>query len=251
MLLSNLSIGYGARIVQADMTCTIPAGQLVCLLGPNGSGKSTLLRTLSGLQPAISGQVMLDGHPIESLTPAERAKYLSLVLTERLSLEQTRVVDIVAMGRSPYTGFLGRMSEADRTIVAEALASVEATPLSDAYFASLSDGEKARVLIAKALAQQTPYILLDEPTAHLDLPSRINTLLLLSHLAHTTGRTIIISTHELDLALQLSDRVLLLRKGGGYWLDTPSSLLASGALTEAFADKHFSFSPTGNILIHL
>jgi iron complex transport system ATP-binding protein len=167
-----------------------------------------------------------------------------LVLTERLSLENTTVHDVVAMGRYPYTSFLGGLTPEDESIIAEALQQVgfHLSPFNFhlSFFNNHSDGEKQRILIAKALAQQTPIILLDEPTAHLDLPHRILILRLLRNLAHEQGKTILISTHELDLALALSDRILLMTPGKGIQLDTADNLRKTDAFTSAFGMDIFN-----------
>lgn len=232
---NNLTIGYGTHAVQSSLSFSLCEGEMVCMLGPNGCGKSTLLRTLAGLQPPLSGTYEVQGLSSEKASEnnADRAKQLALVLTERLSLEHTTVHDVVAMGRYPYSSFLGGLSADDETVIADALQQVGLHNMADTYFNAHSDGEKQRILIAKALAQQTPIILLDEPTAHLDLPNRIRTLQLLRHLAHKQGKTILISTHELDLALQLSDRILLMSEGG-IQLDTAMALRQSNAFTAAF-----------------
>ncbi len=237
---SNLQIGYSDQhsvvSVQTDLTFSLYEGEMVCMLGPNGCGKSTLLRTLAGLQPALSGEY----------THCD-AKNIALVLTERLSMENTTVHDVVAMGRYPYTSFLGGLTEEDERIITEALVSVgfEITrsrdnEITNTPFNAHSDGEKQRILIAKALAQQTPIILLDEPTAHLDLPHRILILRLLRQLAHEQNKTVLISTHELDLALALSDRILLMTPGKGIQLDTAENLKKADAFTSAFGMDIFS-----------
>lgn len=238
---NKLTIGYRVQNteyrVQADLDFALQQGELVCMLGPNGCGKSTLLRTLAGLQPPLAGAFSIQNSEVR-----QNAKDIALVLTERLSLENTTVHDVVAMGRYPYTSFLGGLTPEDEAIIAESLAQVgftgipesRDTGISKSFFNNHSDGEKQRILIAKALAQQTPIILLDEPTAHLDLPHRILILRLLRTLAHEQGKTVLISTHELDLALALSDRILLMTPGRGIRLDTADHLKQADAFTDAF-----------------
>ncbi len=262
----HLSIGYDTYVVAHDLTIQAQAGEMICLLGQNGCGKSTLLRTLCGLQPALEGAFHMhtecDVQNIASLSQAEKAKLIALVLTERLSIENTRVHDVVAMGRYPYSSFLGGLSPNDEQIIATSLEQVGLQHKANEFFNCLSDGEKQRVLIAKALAQQTPLILLDEPTAHLDLPNRIRILLLLRELAHTQNKCVIISTHELDLALQLADRIWLFKApflfphegerfapqihspnthNADLISGTPHELIESGAFEAAFTNEHFSF----------
>lgn len=228
---NNLTIGYPGHPVHEQLNFSLVHGEVVCLLGPNGAGKSTLLRTLAGLQPPLDGHVSIQG---------DRVTRMSLVLTEHDAVESATVHDVVALGRYPYVSFLAKLSKEDEQIILSALRDVgslaedeNAAALLSRPFVSLSDGEKQRVLIAKALAQQTDIILLDEPTAHLDLPNRIRTFQLLQRLAHEQHKTILISTHELDLALQYADRVLLMAEGR-MWLDTPKTLYDSDAFTQAF-----------------
>ena len=236
---NNLTIGYKntrggePTIIQRNLSFSLHAGEMVCMLGPNGCGKSTLLRTLAGLQEAVSSEkgVQSSEYGVQS-----NENTIALVLTERLSMENTTVHDVVALGRYPYTSFLDGLSADDERIIAESLEQVgiDAEAM-HTFFNAHSDGEKQRILIAKALAQQTPIILLDEPTAHLDLPHRILILRLLRRLAHEQGKTILISTHELELALSLSDRILLMfPKGQGVRLDTAEKLRAEDAFTQAF-----------------
>lgn len=230
---NNLTIGYQntrggePTIIQRNLSFSLHAGEMVCMLGPNGCGKSTLLRTLAGLQD--------DVRCTKDDVRCTKDK-IALVLTERLSMENTTVHDVVALGRYPYTSFLDGLSADDERIIAESLEQVGVPPHEmHTFFNAHSDGEKQRILIAKALAQQTPIILLDEPTAHLDLPHRILILRLLRRLAHEQGKTILISTHELELALALSDRILLMfPKGQGVRLDTAEKLRAEDAFTQAF-----------------
>ena len=235
---NHLTIGYGTRVIQRDLSFTIADGELVALLGANGCGKSTLLRTLAGLQQPLGGECRFsfsEAFQQRSDLSARRSKYIALVLTERLSVDSATVRDVVAMGRYPYTSFLGTLTAADNRIVNEAMQQVDVFDLADTFYNDHSDGEKQRILIAKALAQQTPVILLDEPTAHLDLPSRIKTLNLLRSIAHEQNKTILISTHELDLALRTADRVLLMyTKNEGIALNTPQNLIHTDAFTKAF-----------------
>ena len=230
---NNLTIGYKntrggePTIIQRNLSFSLHAGEMVCMLGPNGCGKSTLLRTLAGLQE--------DVRCTKDDVRCTKEK-IALVLTERLSMENTTVHDVVALGRYPYTSFLDGLNAEDERIITESLEQVgiDAEAM-HTFFNAHSDGEKQRILIAKALAQQTPIILLDEPTAHLDLPHRILILRLLRRLAHEQGKTILISTHELELALSLSDRILLMfPKGQGVRLDTAEKLRAEDAFTQAF-----------------
>ena len=220
-------------MVQRNLCFSLHAGEMVCILGPNGCGKSTLLRTLAGLQPSLAGDFAIQNSKFKTQNSS-----IALVLTERLSLDNTTVHDVVAMGRYPYTSFLGGLSAEDEAIISEALEAVgfqnSKFKIQNSKFTSHSDGEKQRILIAKAIAQQTPIILLDEPTAHLDLPNRIRILQLLRRLAHEQGKTILISTHELDLAIQLSDRILLMTPQQGIMLDTAPNLRAQDAFTQAF-----------------
>ena len=228
---SKLTIGYGEAVVQRDLSFSLQRGEMVCMLGPNGCGKSTLLRTLAGLQPALAGD----------FTHCD-AKNIALVLTERVSMDNTTVHDVVAMGRYPYTSFLGGLTNKDEEIIAQALRQVgfADSSVSATMFNAHSDGEKQRILIAKALAQQTPIVLLDEPTAHLDLPHRILILRLLRRLAHEQEKTILISTHELDLALALSDRILLMTPHKGIRLDSAEALKKADAFTDAFGMDIFN-----------
>ena len=234
----NLHIGYGTRVIQRDLSFTLADGTMTALLGANGCGKSTLLRTLAGLQPALAGTCLLSfsGSGLLSFSEQrERSKLIALVLTERLSVDNATVRDVVAMGRYPYTSLLGTLTAADQRIVTKAMEQVGVADLADTFYNDHSDGEKQRILIAKALAQLTPVILLDEPTAHLDLPSRIRTLDLLRTIAHDQSKTILISTHELDLALRTADQVLLmLPKLQGAILDTPDHLRQTDAFLRAF-----------------
>ena len=234
---NNLTIGYDHHVVQRDLKFELHPGEMVCMLGPNGCGKSTLLRTLAGLQPALSGTFTTSTLNSQLST----LPHIALVLTERLSLDNTTVHDVVAMGRYPYTSFLGGLSTTDEQIIEQSLADVGlSNTTAHTFFNDHSDGEKQRTLIAKALAQETPIILLDEPTAHLDLPNRIRVLQLLRRVAREQNKTILISTHELDLAIKLSDRIMLMTPQQGIQLDTPTNLREQDAFTAAFGMDIFN-----------
>ncbi len=237
LLIDQLSVGYGKRIIQHALCLSARAGEMVCLLGTNGCGKSTLLRTVAGLQPPLSGSISVCGQNLLSLSSQERSRLLALVLTERVALENTVVVDIVSMGCYPYADLLGGLSKKDCLIVEQAMKQTGIFPLRNRYFNSLSDGEKQRVLLAKALAQQTPVVLLDEPTAHLDLPGRVKTFALLQKMAHEQRKTIIVSTHDLDLALQTADTLWLMAPDKGVIVGTPVRLLQTSVFIELFGPE--------------
>ena len=220
LVLKDLVIGYntrtGQRRVTAPLSVKLPEGRLICLVGRNGVGKSTLLRSLSGLQPPLSGDVLLDGRSIASYSHKALARLVSVVTTRDVPVPSMTSWEVVALGRSPYTQFWGQLSPADKEIVDRSIDITGISPLASRRVGSLSDGERQKVMIAKAIAQETPVILLDEPTAFLDYPSKVSTLSLLSRLAREMGRTILVSTHDVEHALRLSDEVLLLQKEGLY-----------------------------------
>ena len=234
-----LEIGYqpprrAARAVARAIDLTVERGQFVCLLGPNGAGKSTLLRTLAGLQPPLSGQVAFSGRDLRRLSAAQRALEVAVVLTERVNPGLLTGWALVALGRAPHTGFMGALSQADERAVRRAVEHVGATALASRPVIELSDGERQQLLIARALAQESPLILLDEPTAFLDAPRRIEVLTLLRDLAHQADRAVIVSTHEVHLALDLADALWLMDGGGGVQHGAPRDLVGSGAFHAAF-----------------
>lgn len=233
----DLSTGYRSggrrRVVSAGLCGSLPSASLTALVGPNGTGKSTLLRTLAGLQPPLGGSVSWMGRPLAGYTPRELARTLAVVLTSRPDADGLTARDTVAMGRMPYTGFGGRLSAHDREIVAEALDETEASALADRCLNDLSDGERARVMVAKALAQQTPVILLDEPTAFLDFPGRIGMLRLLRRLADRHGKTILLSTHDLELTFRTVGHLWLL-SAEGLLEGPPRRLAEDGSIGRLF-----------------
>lgn len=208
--LENFSIGYGRRTLLDNVSTGVRTGELTALIGRNGTGKSTLLRAIAGLNPAYSGNIYLDGNNLRSLKPNQLARTLSLVTTERTRVAALRCRDVVAIGRAPYTNWIGSMQPQDREIVMQSLEAVGMADYADRTMDRMSDGECQRVMIARALAQDTPIILLDEPTSFLDIPNRHQLCQLLARLAHDRSKAILFSTHELDLALRLTDRILLI-----------------------------------------
>lgn len=213
--LEQLSVGYkGFPPVVSNINVEIKSGELTCLIGSNGIGKSTLLKTLTGFLPKLSGRLLLDGRDINMLSQRERAKYISIVLTYKSDVQNLSVTEMVGMGRMPYTGFWGKLNTSDQTIVAEAIEMVGIEHLKNRMIQTLSDGERQKIMIAKALAQQTPVILLDEPTSFLDFPSKVEMLQLLHRLAKETNKVVFLSTHDLELALRIADRLVELNKNG-------------------------------------
>lgn len=234
-----LTIGYASarrapKSVARDLELSVSRGQLVSLLGPNGAGKSTLLRTLAGLQRPLAGRIELDGRDLYGMTAQERARHVAVVLTDRVNPGLLTGWGLVALGRAPHTGFMGTLSPSDERAVQEAVTAVGATALADRPVVELSDGERQKFMIARALAQDTPLILLDEPTAFLDAPRRVEILTLLRDLAREVGRAVIVSTHEVHLALELADTLWLMDGGGNFEAGSPSSLVSNGSFAVAF-----------------
>lgn len=251
----NLEIGYKSgrsnRTIAENLNLALRAGEMVCLLGPNGAGKSTLMRTLAGLQPPLSGEIAIEDQLLHKLTPAELAEKLSLVLTERIEVSNLTVNEVVTLGRTPYTGWLGHLSAVDEAQINWAIAVTEIPDFKQKRMHQLSDGERQKVMLARALAQDTDIILLDEPTAHLDLPSRVEIIQLLHSLARQTGKAILLSTHELDLALQAADQLWLMKKNGELITGLPEDLVLNGSFESAFSQKGFHFDRTsGSFTIH-
>ena len=235
--LRKLSIGYQTKghekLVASDLSATIYKGELTCLLGQNGIGKSTLLRTLSAFQPSLGGEIMVGDKPLHRYSDKELSRHIGVVLTEKPDLRNMTARELVELGRSPYTGFWGGLTTADNEVVDEALRLVAIEQLAPRMVHTLSDGERQKVMIAKALAQQTPVIFLDEPTAFLDFPSKVETMQLLGRLAHEQQKTIFLSTHDVELALQLGDRIWLMERNS-MTIGTPRQLADDGTLNRYF-----------------
>ena len=240
MHIEHLSIGYGTRTLLSDVTLTLEGGQLVALLGRNGTGKSTLLRALAGLEPCRTGEVGLDGRPLSTLDAGERSRRVSLVTTEKVAVPHLRVHELVAMGRAPYTNWVGRLSATDEAAIARALELTGMSAYASRPTDSLSDGESQRVMIARALAQDTPLVLLDEPTSFLDLPNRYDLCLLLKRLATESGKLIVFSTHELDIALSVCHTVMLIDNPRVHCLPTPE-MVSAGHIERLFHSPSVSF----------
>ncbi len=252
---ADLVVGYAAKKtphpVAGPLQLALWPGELVCLLGPNGAGKSTLLRTLASLQPPLGGQLAVGGQQLAALSAPERARQLSIVLTDRIDAGNLTVRELVRLGRHPHTGWLGSLSAHDEAQVQAALEATGTAAFAPRPVGELSDGERQKVLLARALAQDTPVVLLDEPTAHLDLPNRVALMRLLHRLARQTGKAILLSTHELDLALQAADRVWLLPATGALRTGTPEDLVLSGDFAAAFVHEGLAFdAATGTFALH-
>lgn len=233
---SRLALGYGSVPLYQNLNLKLYEGQFVALLGRNGSGKSTLMRTLANLQPPLAGEVRLYGEPIGQMPPTKRAQYLSLVLTDPIEAPYLKAFELVAMGRQPYTNWWGQLSDSDSAKVREAIALVEGESLQEKRFGTLSDGEKQRILLARALAQDTPLIFLDEPTAHLDLYHQRELFGLLQRLVREQKRSILVATHAVQSAVSLADQIWLLEEGKLH-SGLPEDLAQQGILSRIFFDN--------------
>lgn len=252
----DLSIGYVAPRRPAKTICSgisveLHSGELVCLLGPNGAGKSTLMRSIAGMQPPLDGEVWLDGELIGKWRAADLARRLAMVLTDRVDAGNLSAYGLAALGRYPYTGWDGKLSAHDEKVVRWAVKAAGAAELAPRPVSELSDGERQKVMIARALAQEPELMILDEPTAFLDLPRRVEIMRLLRHLARETNRAILLSTHDLDLALRGADRIWLLPAGGPLRVGTPEELVLDGSFEAAFRSEGIEFdSAVGAFKIH-
>ncbi|WP_298064180.1 ABC transporter ATP-binding protein [uncultured Rikenella sp.] len=252
--IENVTLGYpqrhaGPRLLAEHLSFAAPEGELVALLGRNGVGKSTLLRVLAGVRRPLKGRATLDGTEIAAMAARERARKIAFVTTEQIAAAHLRVDEVVAMGRAPYTGWFGTLAPEDRRVVGEALERVGMSAFRDKTVESLSDGERQRVMIARALAQDTPLMLLDEPTAFLDLPNRYQIALLLRELAHDTGKTVIFSSHDLSTAIELCDTLWVMTPGG-VAAGAPEDLMRSGALNAMFEQTPLSLSSEGTVKLN-
>lgn len=244
--LRNLYIGYAddtkRSIVAETLNASLPRGVLACLIGANGVGKSTLMRTMAAFQPPLRGEVCIDGKSVADYSAKELSEKIGVVLTERNMSADLTVEEVVGLGRIPYTTFWGTLTQADRRIVDEALAWVAIEELRYRKLHQLSDGERQKVMIAKALAQQTPVIFLDEPTAFLDYPSKIAMMQLLKRLAHEQHKLILLSTHDLEIAFQTAGYIWLLQQDG-LQTGTLDELSQRGAISAFLDSKDLYYDP--------
>lgn len=241
--LHQLTVGYhGSRgAVLKDLHLDVAPGSFICVLGRNGAGKSTLMRTVAGLQPPLAGGAVLNGRPIAVMQARERARDISVVLTERIASPGLTVQDVVELGRHPFTGWDGALAQTDEAEVKRALVLAGASDFLRRRFDDLSDGERQRVMIARALAQTPKLMILDEITAFLDLPGRVEIMALLRRHARATSTIVLLSSHDLDLSLQLADSVWLVDDGGLH-VNSPEALASSGLLSKAFDTEEVTFS---------
>lgn len=241
----DLTIGYGkgkGRIqVISKINVEAQTGQIISLIGANGTGKSTLLRSLAGLQPTLGGEILIESSNYRSFTASEIATKISIVLTDRMQTGYFTVGDLVALGRHPYTDWRGRMNEEDIKSVKEALAITGLSEMAENDLATLSDGQKQKALIARAIAQDGAILLLDEPLIHLDIPSKWEIMNLLQKMAHEQGKTVIMATHELELSLQMADRIWLIDKDRHLISGTPKNMILNGKISETFNSDHYQF----------
>ena len=241
----DLRIGYRTgkqeKVVHEHLDFELRAGELTCLLGANGAGKSTLLRTLSASQPSLGGELKMLGKPLKEYTEKERSRTIGVVLTDKTFAGGLSVYELVALGRQPHTGFFGRLTKEDKRIVQEAMENVGIAHKAKSYTAELSDGERQKVMIAKALVQECPLILLDEPTAFLDVVSRIEIMHLLHRLAIEQQKAILLSIHDIEQALVLSDRLWLLTKGEGLQCGVTEDLILNHRMDSLFTHRDIRF----------
>jgi len=251
--IQNLSIGYflkhgKQKLIKSNINQKLYQGEVTCLLGANGSGKSTLLRTLAGFQPLLAGEILYNNKPVGSYSDSERSLLIGLVLTDKIYAGGINVFDLVSLGRHPHTGFFGSLKKHDKEVILDSMEKVGISHKADTYVSELSDGERQKAMIAKALAQECPIILLDEPTAFLDINSRIEMMYLLKELASKEQKSILLSTHDIETAIRLGDRFWLMDKDLPFTSGTPEDLIINDVLPQFFDKIHFD-KQTGSLQI--
>ena len=241
---SNLSIGYATKkekiLIAKELNINLEKGKLIALIGENGIGKSTLLRTLSGIQRPLDGTIYLNNKNIKEFSQAELAQNLSLVLTDKLPPSNLTVFELIALGRQPYTNWLGKLTENDLKKIQEAISLTQIEHLSNKKYYEISDGQFQNVLVARALAQDTPLIILDEPSTHLDLFHKVSLFKLLKKLASETDKCVLFSTHDIDLAIQIADQMIVMTENN-VLQDQPCNLISSGVFDTLFKDEKIKF----------
>lgn len=240
--LIDLDIGYDDKIVVKGINFTAKTGQMICLLGPNGAGKTTLLRTISGHLPPISGSVLLNGKHINKINRRDLARDLSVVFTEQTEPGMFTAYEMVSLGRHPYTGFFGKLTNTDKGIVKESMEMVNCYDLRHRYFSTLSDGEKQKVMIARALCQRPMVMILDEPTSHLDVKNKVDVLTILRKMSRDTGITSIISLHDVDLALKTCDVVILVGENRIIDWGSPEDVINADTITSLYNIKNAGYN---------
>ncbi|MEG1043702.1 MAG: ABC transporter ATP-binding protein [Oscillospiraceae bacterium] len=247
----NLDVGYDKDVVIKNVDIDALKGQTICLIGPNGAGKSTILRTLSGMLSPINGTVYIGNSPIHKIKASEKAKQMAVVLTEKLSISMTKGIEIVAMGRAVHTNFWGKLNQEDNEIIEESMKIVDAWDLRDREYNSLSDGEKQKILIARALTQQPKLIILDEPTSHLDIKHKIEVVKILNRLAHEKGLTVILALHDIDIAVKSCQTILLIKDGEISVQGKPEEIIKEGTIEKLYNIKGAAYDYLlGNVEMH-
>ncbi len=244
--LKNLAVGYENKTVLNEINLDLRAGELICFMGPNGAGKTTLIRTICRFMSPLSGNILMEGKPLNDWDRQSLARKLSVVLTDRLNAGQLTGRELVAAGRYPYTGWSGRLSADDWSAVDLAMEKTSTLSLASRPYYKMSDGQRQKIMITRALCQETPLIILDEPTAHLDLNNRVAIVSLLRQLAHEENRAVLMATHELDLALQMADELWLAQTGGSVLRGIPEDLVLDGSLDRVFEFKGYDLK-TGSV----
>ncbi|UXP32144.1 ABC transporter ATP-binding protein [Reichenbachiella agarivorans] len=236
---AHLSIGYGEKIIASEVSLALQPGQLICLLGQNGVGKSTLLRTLSGTQTPLSGEVMIGEEKLSNMDRKDLAKQIGIITTDKIGMSNMSVRELVALGRFPYTNWIGKESTEDKRKIQESIDLCKINYIEHAKLGTLSDGQFQKAMVARALAQDTDFILMDEPTAHLDIVNRIDMFGLFAAIKSKTQKAILVSTHELDLSLQFADQLWLMDFNSAIVSGDPASLIQSGAITKIFHHEEY------------
>ena len=241
---NGLSIGYGTKgecVLFRDINLQVNAGDLVGVLGLNGTGKSTLLRCLAGFREPLDGEVRIDGVSLHQISQAERAQKLSVVLSGQMPVPHLTVKELVALGRHPHTNWIGELTDNDRQALHHAMDVTGVAPFAERKIDTLSDGERQKVMIARAFAQDTPLIILDEPAVHLDLQNRVEIFRLLYKMSHEQGKTVVMATHAIELALEIADQLIVMKAGTFLKSGTTQDLVANQTIEQAFAGKNVSF----------